>query len=958
MMKNTPYPDERKFEISSFKDILNSHRLRYPSAPNEDWFIRNALVDSVHIAGRSVFTLNRHSKHLQMYASRLCSQLWEDYNAGPSEKMDRLSWWYDRTEFLRPSFDFLNYMSAFPRSNFLDACLIQILDERDLQDWEWEKRKFGAELATMNGRLLLDEEVMSWLPNLNSEEERLYQYENPRLDPSMFVDDARGSYHFLILCLFVGEGIGSGDSLKRECFWKLMQGMPERPFIYRALSMACRESIPELIAHLLSRTQTALIGTLLLSKFTLSESIDSMEILWNEGLAFIGVILKGMNDVNEESRFIVDVIGWLVKQHRTFTHRVTRSGVQLQRQTMQYQSFCELLQVMQRYSNTQESFISAVFPSIFDMVKLALDPIESKLESPYWDIILWLCSKVTYEYPAISDRLYRYLFAAYRNVIRTELAHLSSDTESYVAHEGWIAAGLYMRDRHVSEWASTLSIANGTLIDDPSSVYVRRQKIRIHLRWLAYMARNISDPVVLRDVSDALVQCFRAFQQDDFLEESTVDAFSWMIEANAFQSVPTDVEPLLVVLTDAINRLPADERSRTLEAFAESTTDARRLAVIFNHLANPIDRETIQHRLLRVTSDESSSHHSLSEVQSTISELLATRVPAFVERASSLYNHYEPVGRERCIPGWVEWSYRIRLHLAFAERNFDTVEQTLPPDRISSRENFEVTRQFYKALVHFERGGRHELTQAINDFRHLHSHYPGEYSYLINLVAAYVRYFGQFDESEVIESQSILEAKSFATKLIGRVTEAVTPHNILATVNVLYLFIVLKNWEEYWSTFRSLPELLQQQFSVSLTRLEVLFRKQHWQEAIHLIEEFQVRHESNPELVRYQMQIEEHTNSDVLPGEVTHSPWMWQDIADALARLATLPDPNAKARAYFRSEDFTYERLIQILVLKSCQQVREYAPYLIRNDQIANEDSHILSCFAVDLGGIRNFNLI
>ena len=122
MMKNTPYPDERRLEILSFRDILTSHRLRYPSAPDEDWFIHNALVDSVHNADSSVFTLNRDSKHLQMYASRLCSQLWEDYNAGPSEKMDRLSWWYDRTEFLRPSFDFLNCMSAFPRSNFLDAC--------------------------------------------------------------------------------------------------------------------------------------------------------------------------------------------------------------------------------------------------------------------------------------------------------------------------------------------------------------------------------------------------------------------------------------------------------------------------------------------------------------------------------------------------------------------------------------------------------------------------------------------------------------------------------------------------------------------------------------------------------------------------------------------------------------------------------------------------------------------
>jgi hypothetical protein len=685
-----------------------------------------------------------------------------------------------------------------------------------------------------------------------------------------------------------------------------------------------------------------LIGTLLLSKLTLSKSVDSMEGLWNEGLTFVGANLRCLNNLNIESQFLIDVLSYLIQQHRIVGTHADRSGVRQYRVTIQLQSFYELIQKMQRGANEHESFVSTLFQPIFDLVKSALVPIQSKLESPYYSILLWLCAKASYECAALSDSLYKYLFDVYRSFFRAELAYLSPNAESCVIHEGWIAAGLYMHAHHLLDWISTLSIACGTLTDDLSSSYVRRQKIRIHLRWLAHMACNISNNTVLNEIADALRQCFRAFQQDDFLDESTIDAFSWVVEASVFQSAPLDLEPLLTALTDAINKLPTDEGNHTLEAFAESTADARRLAIIYNHLTNQAGRDIIQNRLLRVTLD-GVSVANLIEVQSIVSELLSTREPVFVERARSLYDQYDPIGKERNLPGWKEWSYRIRLHLAYIDREIETIER-VPFPEVGGRENYEATRKFYKALMLYEQGDGDNLIQAIKYLKDLHSHQSGELSFLINLVAAYVRYLSDFSESQAEDSKIMSDAKSYANELLSRVTEATTPNNILAAVNALYIFIVLQDWDEYWERYHTIPERIQRQLPVSITRLEASVRRHNWQEARALLEELQVGDESNPVFSKYRTQIEEQISSGALPVETAQVPWSWEDIANVLTRFKTEPDPNLKAQAYWHSGDITYEKLIQILVLQSCQKVKEHATYLIRQNQIASEDtySHLL----------------
>ncbi|MEN8646152.1 hypothetical protein ABFE25_16075 [Bacillus toyonensis] len=806
-LKSVPYPDERFIQINQFEELIEKHRVKYPKTPA----LVEMLKDKIIILKEKQFILNPSHQLYSANTNIVLSRLWSESHCGPSNPLERLTWWINYFE-LSPnaSIHLLDYLNNQELNIFIKAIMEQNLSEKDFIGWKEESIKRELEMQPFSKPKILDDPSSKLFP------ERLSWVLDDRIEHYIYVNDARDRNEWLLNSLIRTELKNGFESLTPSLLLdQLLSESEQRPFFYYAIYYSVTEHNPDWIPLMLSSSKHLDWGLILLASFKPElnelEKIEEEKLKiewWDIGLIFFGHTFKQL-DSKDASKKLWNVNKWLFQLKNNAPSLMRNNEKEVRLANYRYSSFFELMEEL-IYENENDLVRPIILPVLFPMIYDKLEHSEIPLISCEYYIMLRIMAickrmpmresetvnieRILNDGAYILQKGYIDSLLSTHAIGKIHFKEMSAEWVHFTEHLFQTDKGLYSKFINCFQY---LSKDNGI-----NYIY----KLRLHLQFICNLIINWKDSEtdeVLNDLVSVLEQLLE-FQRED-TKRGYVDIFSITYEISRTSQRQA---PLYKLILDTCSHLPETLKERLMTQIMKTTNTRGRLSLILKILDSNDKFYSQVFAKIESLTDET---ENLLEAQQTISSFFESQQPTLIKKAFELLQKYDELTSGKNIREWVNWSFSYRLKGLFFAKDFQSILNMDIPNRISNSHSASLELDFYKGLAFLSKKTIEDVKRAIDIFHKLRNVDPSNTSYTINYYTARITYSTlDIDEKLTVEKKRELREllnlgeelfHNFSTNERDKIKR-----NYIA--NQLYLYLLLNDWSNFWSLYWSLEDEL------------------------------------------------------------------------------------------------------------------------------------------------------
>jgi len=328
------------------------------------------------------------------------------------------------------------------------------------------------------------------------------------------------------------------------------------------------------------------------------------------------------------------------------------------------------------------------------------------------------------------------------------------------------------------------------------------RSLQAHIRVLA---RGISayENDVPKLLVDALAETIRAGALDH-ADKGKVAAFSGFSE---FLSWARPQKAIAIDLVEAVRRVTNPEHQQLLVDALLQIDQPRVLAMLYKRLP-PQFSDEIRRRIDLLVPEEAGRPSTVTEVQSTVRELLAAELPEAAAKFIKFESELVTWGKA---PGRAVEQYRMQLHMKLLVSDFAAILTSSLPKGLNDAETTAATlhRDFYQGLAHLQSPTSPNPERAAQIFLDLHRRHPTS-AHMINLLAARRAKILKSNTLTTLAGQdaeyAVMALREADKPLVGMIKLTPDQVAIHETNRVALLLALGRNEDAHTSLQRILPE--------------------------------------------------------------------------------------------------------------------------------------------------------
>ncbi|MCR6846835.1 hypothetical protein [Bacillus sp. IBL03825] len=806
-LNSIPYPDERFILIKQFQHILETHKIQYPNTPE----LAELLKKEIIIQEEKQYTLNLSHILYSANANKVLARLWSEGHCGPSNPLERLTWWINYFELSREaSIHFLDYLNKQELNSFIKAIMERITSEKDIIGWkeesikrELEKQPFYKPETVYDPSNKLFPDRLSWvLDDIN--------------EHTIHVNDARDRIAWLLGFLIRSELKSGFDSLTPSLLLdQLLFAAEQRPYFYHIIYYTVTEYHPEWIPLMLSSSKHLDWGLILLASFTpnlnLLEKIEEETLKkewWNIGLIFFGHTFKQL-DSKEASLKLWNVTKWLFQSKKEAQSFRGQNEIEVRLANYRYSSFLKLIEELTD-ENDQDQILPNILPVLSPMIYGDLENSKLPLYSCEYYVMLWIVKNFNKipiketEPNIFKDNLNHCVFILQKGYTDSLLS-LQPINKIYFEEMSvaWVHFIDYLFQTDKGLFSRFIYCFHHVSRDNKIN-YI--YKLRLHLQLICNLIINwkhTETDECLIDLVNVLEQLLE-YQREDTMR-GYVDIFSLTHEI--FGTSQTQ-ESLYKLIIDVCSHLPENLKERLIIQILKTTNNRGRLSLLIKVLSS---NEKVYSQIMAKIESLSDERENLLDAQQTISSFIESQQPTLITKAFELLQKYDELASNKNIRDWINWSFSWRLKGLFFANHFQSILDMQIPNRISHSKSAKLELDFYKGLVFLSKKTSGDVKKAIDIFHNLRKEEPNNISFIINYFTACVTY-STLELDDKITSEKKKELREILN-LGEKLFRNFSPNEWSSikknyTENQLFLFLLLNDWSNFWSLYWSLEEEL------------------------------------------------------------------------------------------------------------------------------------------------------
>jgi tetratricopeptide (TPR) repeat protein len=810
----------RVFHILNAEELVEKHKSAHAATPS----IEALIADGVLAWNEDVLTLVPHSSVFHGSGEWIAARLWDREEAGPSG-LDRLAWWRDRVFGLGVEwFDFGDHLDDKSQKDFLELAWRQILSENDLLDWEQERARFAAQVALAFGLGTLKRGLTAISPVPVRNPIAQFQWlEHDGLVNSRH--EERRDIAALLSVLFRwrtgAQRLGPWDAWIEQ----LADAAAERPYLVYEMELWIRRD-PAVAADFLLVPKATTFGLGALAsrlKFTPSawephvgaENDRAAEkSVWRD-IAECAAWALFRLDAAESGLLVAALLERFAGLARS-SHSVNPSRVAIFRD--RYAVLRDVLAHWPASGGNEGLAFDSVGEGVVVALKSSLDAAEIPVETPAFEVLMWLAS-------IGADEKTPWRPFAIRTAVDSYCRSLNDSTNWYrdasIEVPVWTRVAGWLVERDNDLWTRLVRPANFAAAEE--AILHLEDKDQYGARY-SLLHRIRSHALLLLGLAGGWAEVQPGKAVPELLESGIAELLAYWLPAEKIVGRPSIVdanidielffeqprESLLLAIGKGLPRLSQKGRTLVLDCVLSAMTEVRQLAIFVKALDDGPDKDAAKGRLRTLPMSAGKDDvGNIVEVERSVDALLD--VGEF-ERAEVWLEKWAKVARQRHLQGWARWEVTARQRIRLARKQFVEAADAEVPDSARGDIEAENSNDFFRGIALLSTDPPRSQ-EAIEIYERLAQRSPQEPSCAVNLLAARTQWltFGKGDaEPTAEEANAIRDLLALGESLMTNFSvEQRDKIEQTYQANRLRLFWRLRDWKSLLGAYQALSSGLQ-----------------------------------------------------------------------------------------------------------------------------------------------------